>query len=89
MSVGIFDEGKTYEAYSSMITAILPRSNRYRLGVNPFPNRYVIWFEHNNPAMMMPISAGTKAKEMVNQVVKTCRSSLRYLFLHPGKLLLA
>jgi hypothetical protein len=43
----------THLAYSSMITAILPISSRYRLGVNPLPNLYVIWFEHSRAARMI------------------------------------
>lgn len=67
----------THLAYSSMITAMLPKSNRYRFGVRPLPNLYVMWFEHSRAATMMRIWAGTRENEMVYHVSRTVRSSLR------------
>lgn len=34
-----------------MMTAMVPILSLYALGIIPFPNLYVTWFEHSRPAL--------------------------------------
>jgi hypothetical protein len=72
-----------------MMTAMLFILRRYAFGIIPFPNLYVTWFEHNNPANIIKICNGTSPKAAVYHRFKTSLSKSRYRFLHPGNTLLA
>ena len=50
--------------------------HEYALGIIPFPNLYVTWFEHNKPATMTNNWNGTKEKTTVYHLSNTNLSNL-------------
>ena len=54
-----------------MITAMLSMFRRYALGIIPFPNLYVTWFEHRRPESITPICMGTMLKLMISSELRT------------------
>ena len=72
-----------------MMTAIEFMFRRYALGIIPFPNRYVTWFEHIRPITITRICAGTSEKMTMYHRSSTVRSKSMYGALHPGNRLRA
>ena len=71
-----------------MIAATLLIFRRYALGIKPFPNLYVTWFEHNSPETITKMWAGTSPNTLAYQRSSTYRWKSKKSFLHPGRTLL-
>jgi hypothetical protein len=72
-----------------MMTAVPFILSWYALGVIPFPNRYVTWFEQSNPAKMTARCKGTIPNATAYHLSNANLSKRKYGLLHPNNVVLA